>query len=488
MVGDVYRLYLPDVGRQRVGSGRFRGLRLVRTHLAGDPLTAEDRADLSKLRLDALVSVEVGAGDYPGSVHWAHLIPENPDGGLWTTYTASAISQLQVDFQEFIVELEGEFQRKADTLVETGGDPAILVHVDLPRERDAETTIPELLELCRTAGVDVRDVVTQKLARANPNFVVGRGKLESIVLRALQLDAQLLIFSRDLMPRQMRAITDATDLRVIDRTQLILDIFAQRARSRDGKLQVELAQLKYTMPRLVAKNTGMSRLTGGIGGRGPGETKLEINRRRVRDRIQKLERQLKTLASQRENRRGRRNASGVPTVSIVGYTNAGKSTLLNAMTNADVLSEDKLFATLETTTRRLVFPKEREMILTDTVGFIHDLPMDLKPAFMATLEEVNHADLLLHVVDMSDEAFEERIRAVNTILAELGLGNKPQLLVFNKMDALDPIEARAIAHRWDAIPVSALQRETLKPLLETLDTRVFFERRSGAMAKLKRPE
>ncbi len=487
MVGDAFRLYLPDIGRQRAGTGRFRGLRLVRTNLQDDILTSEDKADLSKLRLDGLTSIQVGAGGYPGKVGWAYLIPENPEGLTWRTQVESAISALAVDFQSFISELEGEFQRKADLLVDTEGEPAILVYLAHSGAREASAAVAEMLELARTAGVEVRDTIVQHRPKPDPRFVIGRGKLEQVVLRALQLDAGLILFGCDLAPRQMRAITDETDLFVLDRTQLILDIFAQRATSRDGKLQVELAQLKYTLPRLISKNTGMSRLTGGIGGRGPGETKLEINRRRAHERMQKLGRQLKKLSKQRSHRRDRRISRGVPVISIVGYTNAGKSTLLNNLTNADVLSEDKLFATLETTTRRLRFPKEREVVITDTVGFIHDLPKDLVAAFKATLEELEEADLLLHLVDMSTEGFDERIKAVNRILTELGLEEKPQLLVFNKMDLLPEDEASEIAHEHSACMISALDQETTRELLEVMDQRLFFDTRSSANPKITRP-
>jgi GTP-binding protein HflX len=345
-----------------------------------------------------------------------------------------------------------------------------------------------MLELARTAGVEIRDVIIQQRPQPDPSFVIGKGKLEQVVLRALQVDAGLLLFGCDLAPRQMRAITDATDLRVLDRTQLILDIFAQRATSRDGKLQVELAQLKYTLPRLGSLNTGMSRLTGGIGGRGPGETKLELNRRRANERIQKLQQDLKLLSSQRAQRRERRRDRRVPVVAIVGYTNAGKSTLLNTLTQAEVLAEDKLFATLETTTRRLRFPAEREVVITDTVGFIHDLPKDLVAAFKATLEELAEADLLLHLVDASADGYLDRIKAVNRILAELDLEPKPQLLVFNKIDRMDPDLAAERAHEHNAMPISALDPQSTRALLERLDQRLFFDLRQSQSQGVPRLE
>jgi GTPase len=282
----------------------------------------------------------------------------------------------------------------------------------------------------------------------------------------------LLIFGQDLNPGQLRNITMETDLRVIDRTQLILDIFAQHATSAEGKIQVELAQLKYNLPRLSDRHTGMSRLSGGIGGRGPGETKLEINRRRARDRIRDLEAEIARIGQQRGLRRQDRQRNQIPTVGIVGYTNAGKSTLLNALTQSDVLSEDKLFATLRPTSRQLWLGEGRKVVLTDTVGFIHDLPQDLVNAFKSTLEELADADLLLHVVDISDEGYWERMTAVRRILAELNLKDKPELLVFNKSDQLSPEIAETIANRFGAVPISALKRESLPALIDAFDAKL----------------
>src|SRR6185369_11419216 len=286
----------------------------------------------------------------------------------------------------------------------------------------------------RTAGVAVMDTVLQSRERIDPKFVLGKGKLDEAVLRAAELDVETLIFDHDLTPSQAAAITKHTDLKVIDRTQLILDIFAQRAESSDGKLQVELAQLKYTLPRLGLKDDSLSRLTGGIGGRGPGETKLEIGRRRAKERVSFLTAQLKKMSKQREQRRRRRTRLEVPVVAIVGYTNAGKSTLLNTLTSAGVLAEDKLFATLDTRSRRLRFPEEREVVITDTVGFIRDLPKDLFAAFRATFEEAADADLLLHIVDASNAARQKHIETTEKLLAELELDKIPRLLVYNKTD------------------------------------------------------
>jgi GTP-binding protein HflX len=289
--------------------------------------------------------------------------------------------------------------------------------------------------------------------------------------------ATMIVFDAELSPSQARHIAEATSLKILDRTQLILDIFAQRAQSADGKLQVELAQLKYLYPRLVGRDDSLSRLAGGIGGRGPGETKLEIDRRRVRDRITALERRIEALGADRHLRRKQRNARGLPVLSIVGYTNAGKSTLLNALTASRVLAEDKLFATLDPTSRRLRFPRDREVIVTDTVGFIRDLPPDLVNAFRATLEELGDADLLLHVVDAADPRHDEQIEAVEAILAELGLAGKRRVLVMNKVDRLPAGEGAALAHRRDAIAVSAVTRDGIADLLHACDRLLWADRR-----------
>jgi GTP-binding protein HflX len=315
----------------------------------------------------------------------------------------------------------------------------------------------------------------QQRAQRDPRSVVGEGRLEDLVVRAFRHDADLVIFDSDLSPAQARNLGERLDLRVIDRTQLILDIFAQRARSRDGKLQVELAQLRYRLPRLAQRDEGLSRLAGGIGGRGPGEQRLEVDRRRVRERIARLERELGRLRREREGRRSRRNRRGVPVLSIVGYTNAGKSTLLRALTRSDVHIEDRMFATLDPTSRRLRFPREREVIVTDTVGFIRDLPPDLKEAFRATLEELRDADVFLHVVDAAAPDCERRIEAVRGVLDGMQLGDTPELLVFNQVDRLAPGMGQAIAARHGGVAISALRANGLDALLERVEQVVWRE-------------
>ncbi len=479
IVGDHQKLFLPDLGRARAGRGRLRGLRLVHTHLHGEPLSRDDLLDLAKLRLDMVAAIGIGRGGRSERLYLAHLLPPNPQGELWRELPPVLLHQQEVVADELIPALEDEYQKAAQAaaVVDDGRDRALVVHVVCTGE-DARTRseaqnptarVAELRELCRTAGLQVLDVVTQRRAQLDPRTLLGKGKLDEVVLRALQYDATVLVFDKELLPAQARTISDATTLKVIDRTMLILDIFAQHAKSRDGKMQVELAQLKYTLPRLIEKNTMMSRLTGGIGGRGPGETKLEINRRRARERITLLQRQIDNLSSERHERRKMRRRRALPVVAIVGYTNAGKSTLLNTLTRSEVLVEDKLFATLDPTSRRMRFPDERELIVTDTVGFIRELPQDLVNAFRATLEELSEADLLLHVVDASDPAMEEQRRSVEKILFELDLADKPRLLVYNKIDRLDAEGFASLPFDREAVVLSALEPETVRPLLMAID-------------------
>jgi GTP-binding protein HflX len=477
MVGNTRgRLEMPDWGRLRAGLGRLRGLRCVRTQLGDEALTHDDLTDLAKLRLDAMIAVEVGEDGLPGDAHAAHLRPAADDGNVIERLPATPPSRLDLDFQDWIGALEEELARSDRTRRVGDGERAILVAVSGGRPRhETEASVDELRELARSAGVEVVDLIAQQRPQVDPRFAIGEGRLEDLAVSAFRHDVDLVIFDRNLSPAQARNLAERLDLRVIDRTQLILDIFAQRARSRDGKLQVELAQLKYRLPRLAQQDLGLSRLGGGIGGRGPGEQRLEVDRRRVRERIARLERELEHLRREREGRRSRRNRRGVPVLSIVGYTNAGKSTLLRSLTNADVAVEDKMFATLDPTSRRLRFPREREVIITDTVGFIRDLPPDLKEAFRATLEELRDADLFLHVVDASTPDFERRIAAVRRVLEDMELGETPELLVFNQVDRLAPGVGEAIAVREGGVAVSALHRTGLRGLLEQVEKTLWRE-------------
>lgn len=471
IVGDAHSLTLPDIGRLRGGVGRFRGLRLVHTHLKGEPLTRDDLNDLALLRLDLVAMIEVLDTGLPGRVEIAHLAPFDSTNDLevepFERIQAPDVHQIRFDVDATMRALEEELARVTSAAGETEKERALVVGI-VPEDEHFE----EMLELVRSAGVAIAGTVRQKRKEVHPRTVVGRGKLQDIVLEAMRRNASVAIFDIDLKPGQARAFEDATGLKAIDRTQLILDVFAQRARSRDGKLQVELAQLKYSLPRLTERDAGLSRLAGGIGGRGPGETVMEIGRRRIRDRIRALEKEVENLSRQRDLRRRRRREEGVPVLSIIGYTNAGKSTLLNAMTGSEVEAEDKLFMTLDPTSRRLRFPREGEVVITDTVGFIADLPEDLVAAFRATLEELADADLLLHVVDAADPRLEQKFEAVQKLLESLHLAEIPRLVVLNKADLLPPHEAQGLAHRYKGVAVSAVKRMGLAELVHAAEERL----------------
>ena len=479
VVGDARAIFLPDFKRLRAGESRFRGLRFIHTHLKNEPLTRDDLTDLSLLRLDLMVAVGLDAQGWPLEAHCAHLLPRpaadgrRPDGadraGAYRFLKPIHPAQLDVDFLDLIRNLEEEFARVQGPRAATGGpEKAILVKVNTNGREDTEAQLEELRELTRSSGVGVVDLVMQSRPRYDAKTLIGRGKLDDLAIRATQLGADLIIFDQNLAPAQAREIEAATDLKVIDRTQLILDIFAQRAQSRDGKMQVELAQLKYLLPRLASRDDALSRLTGGIGARGPGETRLEVDRRRIRDRIARLEREIRGLSRAREQRRAQRNRRGLPIISIVGYTNAGKSTLLNALTNSRTRVGDFLFSTLDPASKRLRFPRDQEAIITDTVGFIRDLPRDLVAAFKATLEELADADLLLHVADLSSPHLASQIAAVEKILEELHLEHIPRLLALNKIDRVDPLEAANQAARDNAVPICALRSETLARLVQRI--------------------
>jgi GTP-binding protein HflX len=474
IVGDHRSILIPELSATRGHRSRFRGLRCVHTHLNGESVTEDDLMDLVFLRLDLMAVLEVDEHGGARRLLAAHLLPENVNGKGWVVMDPLPAHDPKLDFLQLVQSLESEFARKQALLeVQGSQDRAILVSVTSAPKNEAETSMEELTELAYSSGIAVAETIIQRQQKINPKYLLGRGKLSELVLRALQLGVDLLIFDQDLNPSQVRSITDFTELRVIDRTQLILDIFAQRAKSREGKIQVEMAQLKYMLPRLVLKDDALSRLTGGIGGRGPGETKLEINRRRVRDRIARLDKQLQQIRQQRGQRRGLRLRTGLPVISIVGYTNAGKSTLLNTLTHSREQVEDRLFATLDPASRRLRFPRDQEAIITDTVGFIRDLPSDLKEAFGATLEELRHADLLLHVIDISNPMFKEQMKAVEEILEELDLHLIPMLRIFNKVDLVqDQGYLQNLCKRSGAIGVSALNGDNLTSLVEAMELRL----------------
>jgi GTP-binding protein HflX len=471
VVGDARSVFLPDLSAYRRGRDRLSGLRLVHTHLAGEPLNDDDFTDLALLRLDLVAVVHADENGLPGPVELAHLLPDNEAEAPWTTLPATTVHDLGDDFLALIEALEQEFARqRRPGAAGRDGDRAVLVHVAPDPPAVAADRLAELGELAASAGIEAVHTVIQR-RKPDPRYVMGKGRLQQTVIKAMQTGAEVLVFDMDLSPAQMQALADYTDLKVVDRTQVILDIFAQHAVTREGKIQVELAQLRYMLPRLGARQSAsaFSRLTGGIGGRGPGETKLEIDRRRAQDRIAQLEREVKKLGARRKLRRGRRTRDGLPVVSIVGYTNAGKSTLLNQLTESEVVARNALFATLNPVSRRLRFPKEREVIMTDTVGFIRHLPKDLMAAFRTTLEELDQADVLLHVLDASSPDAEGQYEIVTGLLRELGLHEKPSVLALNKTDRAESSIVEGLRAQLGGVPVSALDRTTLGPLLEAME-------------------
>lgn len=479
-VGDAAKTEIPSLERGREGERRLKGLRLVHAHPRPGPLSKSDLSTLFLNRLDAIVAVDVVADGLPGRAHLAHLTPPNAavEEEDWRVFPPQDLGALEEwDFLGNTAALEEELARQeaARSTTRSDAERAILVGLDLRGGVRAEESLEELRELARTAGAEVVHAELLVRRTLKPGTLVGLGKLEELTSRAYHLDAATLIFDRDLSPAQAREIEGATGLKILDRTQLILDIFAQHARGQESRLQVELAQLRYMLPRLVGKGTSLSRIGGSGGGaggqigtRGPGETKLELDRRRIQDRIAFLERGLIEVARRQGERRKSRARNEVPIVAIVGYTNAGKSTLLNALTRSAVLAENKLFATLAPTSRRGYLAGVGEVVFTDTVGFIRDLPRDLKRAFRSTLQELEDADVLLHVLDAAADGAQDRVDTVEEILLELDLKGARRVLALNKVDTADRFDVESLRDRLGGIEISAASGRGLDELKHVL--------------------
>ncbi len=467
-----------------VPASRLRGLRLLHTHLSPEGLTEEDLMDLLFLRLDAIIALSVNPEGEPVRWQAATLAPEGP--------AAPGAPPCQVDeprpwdrtaadFAARAAEIEAALQtlpaapQRAGADVPAAAGRALLVSVAAEPRAVQEQRLSELAELARTAGLAVCGRVIQRVARPDPKSILGKGKLAELEVIALRENADILVFDGELSPAQTHNLADITERKVIDRTQLILDIFAQHAASRAGRLQVELAQLRYVLPRLAGRNRALDRLMGGVGGRGPGESRLETDRRKVRERMTRLAKELEKLRRRRGlARRGRRD---IPQAALVGYTNAGKSTLLNTLTRSRVLAENRLFATLDPATRRLRVPGEREVVISDTVGFIRNLPRELMDAFRATLEELAAADFLVHVADASHPDLLQQIASVETILEELGLAAAPRVLALNKWDRLPEAAREELRAAFPAaIPLSARTGEGLDALFRWLERELALKR------------
>ncbi|HCY86310.1 MAG TPA: GTPase HflX [Desulfobacteraceae bacterium] len=472
IAGEPHRIVIPVTSDYMAGPGRLKGLRLVHTHLTDEPLTRDDLTDLALLRLDYITALCITPKGTPGPVYSGHILPD-PEAEPYEVLKGRTVADLEIDCQTTILALESELSRlNSRHRPDTGRENAFLINATTGDPKEAWVSMDELKELCKTSHIKVIDTAIQRRRKIDPKFVVGKGKLADLIIKAIQNYATMLVFDRELSPSQIRSITDFVEMKVIDRTQLILDIFAKQAKSREGKFQVELAQLEYLLPRLITKNTAMSRLAGGIGGRGPGETKLEVNRRRVRDRVARLKKEITKIRKQRKQQKARRKRKNLPIISIVGYTNAGKSTLLNTLTQSNIIAANRLFATLDPSSRRLRFPRDKEVIITDTVGFIQNLPKELMEAFHATLEELAEADIILHVIDISNPRYMQQKESVEQLLKKLDLDNIPTLYVFNKMDRAD---LNDFDNPWllkQGTLVSALEKKSLAPLVDKLEAMI----------------
>lgn len=472
-LGDTHTVSLPDYNG-REAKHRLSGIRCIHTHPNGDSrLSQVDVASLKTMHFDLMAAI--GATDEKVTDISIGLITGLVDDQEQVEFLGPLLLKtvLTLDLSYLLKVLESELQKSKKTYRLAEEERAILVGLESKNNWDPEDSLAELSELAKTAGAKVVGGVLQRKDRPDYAFFIGRGKVQELSLLIQERDANLVIFDDELSPAQQRNLEQTLGTKIVDRSGLILDIFAQRARTHEGKLQVELAQLKYQLPRLGGQGLVLSRLGGGIGTRGPGETKLEVDRRHIRSRIHDIETEIEKIKKQRSLYRDRREKNRLAAVALVGYTNAGKSTVLNALTGADVVAENKLFATLDPTSRKICLPSGREVLLTDTVGFIKKLPHQLIAAFRATLEEVVQADLLLHVIDASQPHYQEQNDAVWQVLRELGAENKPTITLFNKIDRInEPATIERMTRLADSMAISALtlsageDRDKLLSLIE----------------------
>ncbi|GMT42673.1 MAG: GTPase HflX [bacterium] len=476
IIGDDSRIVIPDIGHRRLGGRRLTGLRCIHTHIKREPITQDDLNDLMLLRLDLMVVVEVLPDGAPGKLTLAHMAPgmEKP----CKLHGPESLADTQKRFEGLITEIESGLERQSAAVSVKKRQTAMLIHVSGQPKQVVESSMDELEELARTAGIHVADRVTQK-RKPDPRYLMGKGKLREFMIRALSHSIDVVIFDTELTPGQLKAVTDFTDIEVMDRTQLILTIFERRAKTSDGKLRVRLAQMRYLLPRLSAKESALSRIRGGIGLRGPGETTAETQRRHLQERIARLGRELEVLSAKRAENRKLRKRSEVKTVSIIGYTNAGKSTLLNRLAGGGLYVEDLLFSTLDPSARKVRLPSGVSVVVSDTVGLIRDMPPSLTGVFRATLEELAESDLLILLADMSDPHFEEHIKLAEQVFREIGLQHLPRIMVFNKLELVDPETTGAICRRHSAYGISAKENKGIKELLEAVGDSLSWRRSSN---------
>ena len=474
-LGDSHELPFDEVlGRSREAKYRLRGSRLIHTHIKNSGLSEHDLVTLVNERLDLIGLVEVRPDGDPGAFYLAHVLPPNNDGKKWRVEEYRDLGQVDLNCDELISDVEHSLEKSYH---EQGGakdrEGVLLVGFSKKYRSEAEESLEELKSLAKSADKAVLGTIIQIRKIPDPRYLIGKGKLHEAILTAKQVGAEKIIFDVELTPAQVKSITDETNLTVMDRTQLILEIFARHASTAEGKLQVKLAQFKYNLPRLVGRGIELSQLGGGIGTRGPGEKKLEEERRRIRKQIDNLESEINQLSKRRERTREKRKETGIPTVTFIGYTNVGKSTLFNALTNSGVIVENKLFSTLVPTTRKIMLPGGREILITDTVGFISDLPKELVNAFRATLEELGGSSLLLHVADASDPMVDDRIESVNKILLQTGYESIPQMIVLNKTDKTPADTARRLGRAYAAPLISAREKDAIPEMLGLIEERIF---------------
>ncbi len=463
------------LGRRKRAKYKLRGFHAIRTSFKKSGLTNSDLLTLANERLDLIASVSISQNSSAGHFEYANLVPSDQQNqAKWETSRFSDIGQININLEH---EIDGIEKSLRQAFLENGGkenrEGVILVGFSTKFRYLAEKSLEELNSLALSGEKVVLDKMVQIRKSVDPRYLVGKGKLREIALHAKHLGADTIIFDAELTPTQANAIGEESSLDIMDRSQLIIEIFAKHAKTNEGKIQAKLAEFQYNLPRLKGKGTTFSQLGGGIGTRGPGEKKLEQERRNIRKQIDQLEKQIDNLCRRREHTRKNRKTSKISTVSFIGYTNVGKSTLFNRLTKSSIITQDKLFSTLNPTTRRVMLPRGKHVLMTDTVGFISKLPKELINAFRATIEEIGEADLLLHVADASDPEVREKIESVKKIIESMEFDNIPTVLVFNKIDQVDAETKAKLIEAYPQIPlVSAKNGRDLSELLFCIEESV----------------